>query len=161
MRRFAISAALVLTVGAARAASPAFEDLDALDAKASVFLGGTAADAGRLALAVDRRLRLVRCPEAVVFAPAGPGAIAARCPSLGWRLRIPVVGGGAAEVGELVIRRGDAVRLSYVGSGFEISTDAAALDEGHMGGVVRVKPSTGSATVTARVRGPGDVAVSD
>lgn len=162
MRMIAL-APLVAIVGvsAAHAAPPALEDLDFLDTRIAVFLGGTAADAGKKAQPVDRRLRLINCTEGALFDPPSLGAITAYCPSRGWRVRVPLIGAAIAELAELVVRRGDAVQLAYVGSGFDVSTSATALEDGRTGGFVRVKTPTGTASVTARVRGPGSVAIGD
>ena len=165
MRRFIVPVLLqVSTVAAptpAWAVQPVLEDLDALDARVAVFLGGTPADAGQRAQPVDRRLRMVKCPEGVSFDPPAMGAVSAYCASKGWRLRVPMLGMAAAQPAEIVIRRGDSVELAYVGSGFDVSTNATALDDGRTGAVVRVKTLTGTSSVTARVRGPGAVAIGD
>jgi flagella basal body P-ring formation protein FlgA len=161
MRQFIIPALLLVSSSGARAALPALEDLDTLDARIAVYLGGTPADAGQRAQPVDRRLRMVACPEGVSFDPPAMGSIAAYCASKGWRLRVALNASTAGQLAEIVIRRGDAVELAYLGSGFDITTGATALDDGRVGGVVRVKTSTGTAPVTARVRGPGAAAIGD
>jgi flagellar basal body P-ring formation protein FlgA len=162
MRLNAYAPLLAALVGSiAHAAAPPLENLDFLDARIAVFLGGTPGDAGKRAQPVDRRLRLIACAEGALFDPPSMGAIAAYCPSRGWRVRVPLIGAAIAEPAEIVIRRGDAVQLAFVGSGFDVSTGATALDDGRAGGVVRVKTSTGAAAVTARVRGPGAVAIGD
>lgn len=160
MRTFLTTAALLLATGAG-AALPAIEDLDALDARIAVFLGGTPADAGVRAQALDRRLRLVRCPEGAMFEAPAMGAVGVSCPSKGWRLRVPLTApfAAAAPQAEVVIRKGDAVELAYGGAGFDILTTATAMEDGRAGGMVRVKTPTGAAVVTARVRGPGAVAI--
>ena len=147
--------------GTAHAAPATLENLDVLDTRIAVFLGGTPADAGKKAQPIDRRLRLIACAEGALFDPPSMGAIVAYCPSRGWRVRVPLIGATAVEPAEIVIRRGDAVQLAYVGSGFDVTTGATALEDGRAGGVVRVKTSTGLAVVTARVRGPGAVAIGD
>jgi flagellar basal body P-ring formation protein FlgA len=157
--RLVLTLFLFATAAPGGATAPALENLDQLDARIAVFLGGTAADAGQRAQPVDRRLRLSHCVEGVVFDAPAQGAIAARCVSTGWRLRVTLIGTAAAQPSETVIRRGDAVELSYVGSGFDVTTVAIALEDGHDGGAVRVKSPTGVTTLTARVRGPGRVSV--
>jgi hypothetical protein len=160
MRRFLVPALMLAAASAAGAAQPDLEDLDSLDSRIAVFLGGTPADAGLRAQAVDRRLRMMRCPEGVSFDPPAQGAIVASCASKGWRLRVPLIGGsGAEQPAEIVIRRGDSVELAYVGAGFDITTGATAMEDGRAGGMIRVKTPTGSTTVTARVRGPGAVTI--
>jgi flagellar basal body P-ring formation protein FlgA len=161
--RLTILATLLAVTGVtpAHAVTPALEDLAFLDARIAVFLGGTPVDAGKKAQPVDRRLRLLACAEGPLFDPLSMGAIAAYCPSRGWRVRVPLIGGAPEEVAEIVVRRGDAVQLAYAGSGFDVTTSATALEDGRTDGVVRVKASTGASTVTARVRGPGLVVIGD
>lgn len=161
MRQFIIAALLLVSSSGTRAALPALEDLDTLDARIAVYLGGTPADAGQRAQPVDRRLRMAACPEGVSFDPPTMGSIVANCASKGWRLRVALNASAAGQSAEIVIRRGDSVELAYLGSGFDIMTGATALDDGRVGGVVRVKTSTGTAPVTARVRGPGAAAIGD
>lgn len=158
MRRLA---ALLLVMPAALSAQ-VVEDLDLLDRRIAVALGGTAADAGLLAQPVDRRLRLASCPQAATIEPPVLGAVTVRCAPLGWRMRVPLVGGMAmAQQGELLVRRGDAVDLTVSGGGFAIATTGTALEDGRMGAPVRVKSPTGSTVLTARVRGPGSVEIRD
>jgi flagellar basal body P-ring formation protein FlgA len=164
--RFHVPAALGAILAAvapavAPAAPLALEDLDFLDARIAVFLGGTAADAGKKAQPLDRRLRLLRCAGGALFDPPALGAIAAYCPSRGWRIRVPLTGAVETETAEIVIRRGDTVELAYRGAGFAVSTGATALEDARADGIVRVKSLTGTTPVTARVRGPGMVAIGD
>lgn len=161
LTRFALTtAAAMATAMPAAATPPAFEDLDRLDARIALFLGGTTADAGQRAQPVDRRLRLARCAEDAEFDAPAMGAIAVRCASPAWRLRVPLTG-GTALIAETVVRRGDAVELLYNGSGFGVTTTATALEDGRDGGLVRVKSPTSAAVVTARVQGPGRVSIGD
>ena len=152
---------LMIGMGPAKAAPPVLEDLDRLDRGIAVALGGTSDEIGKRAQLLDRRLRIALCPEGPVFDTSLPNAITASCPSKGWRLRVPLVGRSATPSAEVFIRRGDAVQLAYVGSGFEISTSAIALDDGREGGSVRVKTPTATAPLTARVRAPGEVEIGD
>ncbi len=155
-----IMTAIALAAFASASAASPFEDLDHLDARIAVFLGGAAAEAGQRAQPVDRRLRLARCVDVIEFDAPALGAIAVRCGSPAWRLRVPL-SGTTAPVAEMLVRRGDAVELVYIGSGFGVTATATALEDGRDGGLVRVKSSTGSAVVTARVEGPGRVVIGD
>lgn len=161
----ALTLASLLTLASTAHAVPTLEDLDLLDARIAVFLGGTAADAGKRAQPLDRRMRLLRCAEGALFDPPAAGAVAVAvavyCPSRGWRVHVPLIGSAATELAEIVIRRGDAVQLAYTGIGFDVTTGAVALEDGRTGGVVRVKTPTGASAVSARVRGPGVVAIGD
>jgi flagellar basal body P-ring formation protein FlgA len=137
------------------------EDFDLLDRRIAVALGGTAADAGLFAQPVDRRVRLARCTEPVTIDPPALGAVAVRCASLGWRMRVPLIGRGPAQTGELLVHRGDTVELVYGGAGFDLVTTATAMEDGRLGAPIRVKSPTGIANLTGRVRGPGSVVIAD
>jgi flagellar basal body P-ring formation protein FlgA len=151
-----IIALLVAAAAPASAQVAPFEDLNALDTRIALALGGTVADAGVLARPVDRRLRLIRCPGAVTIDAPIAGAVAVRCAQLGWRLRVPTQAVQRPD-GEMLVRRGESVELTYAGSGFDVTTSATAAEDGRMGSAIRVKTSTGGGGLTARVSGPGTV----
>ena len=134
---FALAAALPLS----------FEDLGEIDARIAAI--GSAAP-------VDRRLKLPRCPTLAEIAPMGGNAIAVRCPSLGWRILVPLVA-SHQNASAPDIRKGDIVELLVDGSGFSVSTSATAVEDGRVGNVVRVRPSDGNAPVSVTVLGAGRV----
>jgi len=142
---------LVLAPGIA--AAQGFENLDAIDLRL--------AEAGYQAQPVDRRIRLRACPVALTIDAPALGAIAIRCPSLGWRIRVPLIGGGTMRTSEILVRRGDLVELAYTGAGFDVLTSATTQEDGQMGSIVRVKTLTGTPIVSARVIGPGRVVIAD
>lgn len=151
----ALCLAAIFMVTPATATTP-LEDLDALDLRIGAWLGQ------REAQPIDRRLRLLRCPEGAVIAPPAGGTVVASCPSKGWRISVPLIGAVAVPPrGEIVIHRGDAVELAFAGNGFAVTTSAVAVDDGREGGMVRVKSPTGASVVTARVRGPGSASIGD
>lgn len=160
MQHIALSAALLAAATMATAAPVQSEDLDLLDARVAVFLGGTAAEAGLRAVRIDRRLRFARCPEGALFETPQSGSMVAYCPAKGWRLHIPLVA-AASDAGDIVIRRGDSVDLSHTGSGYTVVAATTSLEDGRIGGRVRVKLSTGTGSVSATVRGPGTVMIGD
>lgn len=134
---FALAAALPLS----------FEDLGDLDARIAAI--GSAAP-------VDRRLKLPRCPLPADIAPVGGNAIAVRCPSLGWRILVPLVA-APQSISAPDIRKGDIVELHVDGTGFSVSTSAKAVEDGRVGQAVRVRPSDGNAQVSVTVLGVGRV----
>jgi len=138
-------------------AAPALEDLDALDARIAATVGAGAAQP------IDRRLRLLRCPENADISRTASAAVTVACPTKGWRVNVPLIAlnTAAPSRGEIVIHRGDTVELAYGGSGFSIVTSAVAAEDGRAGETLRVKTSTSTATVTARVRGPGSASLDD
>jgi flagella basal body P-ring formation protein FlgA len=134
---FALAAALPLS----------FEDLADLDTRIATI--GSAAP-------VDRRLKLPRCPLPADIAPMGGNAIAVRCPSLGWRILVPLVA-APQSMSAPDIRKGDIVELYVDGAGFSVSTSATAVEDGRVGNAVRVRPSDGNAPVSVTVLGAGRV----
>lgn len=140
------------------AAAQAFEDLATLDTRVAAQAG----DAKPQPL--DRRLRLAACPVAAEIAPPADGAMAIRCPALGWRIRVPVqatIPTIAPAAALRVIRRGDLVELDADGPGFSVTSAAVALDDGQLGKPLRVKSlSAGQPLiVTVTVTGPGRAAI--
>jgi flagellar basal body P-ring formation protein FlgA len=140
-------------------ASPAlasnFEDLAILDARVAQ-LGN--------ADAIDPRIKLPRCPEPAMLDTATPGIIAIRCASLGWRLRVPLrMATTNAGLGseKLAVRRGETVNVKIVGDSYSVSYDGVAMDDGPVGGTIRVKFSTRGGFLTAMISGPGEVEIQD
>jgi flagellar basal body P-ring formation protein FlgA len=129
-----------------------FEDVAALDAQVAAV--------AEAAQPIDRRLKLARCPESVAIDPPALGAVALRCKSLGWRIRVPLVQSAKPEAAsEIIIRRGDAVELISSGDGFEVSTRGTAMEDGRVGKGIRVKSSTASAITLGTVTAAGAVQV--
>jgi flagellar basal body P-ring formation protein FlgA len=149
MRKFLFALPLLFPTPAA---AQAFEDLDVLDRRL--------AETGASAEPVDRRLKLAACPQPATIEPPIGAAVTVRCPALGWRIRIPLIG-GASRASQLLVRKGDVVELAFSGRGFDVVTSATAQEDGEMGGWVRVKAQTGASFLTARVRGTGSVVVGD
>jgi flagellar basal body P-ring formation protein FlgA len=158
----ALVATLLIT---APAMANDFEDFDALDVR----IAELAASAGEKAAAIDRRIKLTRCPEAPAVERSGIGMIAVRCGPLGWRLRVPTNAAvsdpgqrGIVQIAETpVVRRGEAVNVMVVGDDFSVSYVATAMDDGAVGSSVRVKFSTQGAFMTAQVTAPGKVQMDD
>ncbi len=150
-------------------ASPAlangFEDLDRLDLRVSEF----AELSGGKAQPIDRRIKLVSCPEAPVLESGVMGMVVVRCTSKGWRLRVPLLPTGAgstysvqAEVNETpLVRKGEAVKVAVVGDAFSVSYEAIAMDNGALGKQVRVKFPTQTSFFTATVIAQGKVQMND
>jgi flagellar basal body P-ring formation protein FlgA len=142
-----------------------FEDFDRLDARISEL----AAASGEKAEAIDRRIKLARCPDAPTLEKGGVGMIAIRCVPLGWRLRVPTNAAvpvpGQRDIVQIaetrVVRKGEAVNVMVVGDDFSVSYVATAMDDGAVGSSVRVKFSTQSAFMTAKVTAPGKVQMDD
>jgi flagellar basal body P-ring formation protein FlgA len=148
------SAFLVLALLAnAPAHSPVLEDIDALDQRLALASGGKA-------VPLDRRLRLVKCPQSVALDTSSADQIIAHCASLGWRIRV-LMGGliEAKTVTRPVITRGDSVEITYEGDDFDASSSGVALDSGAKGEAIRVKTDTASGTLSAVIVGAGQVQI--
>lgn len=143
---------LPLALFAAPLYAQAFEDVAALDAQVAAV-----AESAR---AIDPRVRLARCPEAVTVDPPALGAVAVRCVPLGWRIRVPLVEVTKAETpAEIIIRRGDAVELISSGDGFEVSARGTAIEDGRIGKTIRVKSPTGPSAITGIATASGAVQI--
>ena len=134
------------------AAAP-FADLSAIDRAVAEFAGGGSTP-------VDRRLRLTPCasPLALSWRTARQETVVVECPDTGgWRLFVPVAGGGGS-IAAPAVNRGDAVTIAVSGPGFSVSQPGEALESGAAGGWIRVKPASGQ-PMRARVTRPGMVSV--
>lgn len=142
-------------------AAGGWEDLALLDGRVEAAVGAPIGAPGGAVAPIDRRLRLAVCPEtAQIDAPVG-GAVAVRCPSLGWRVRVPLSAafGATTMSAEPSVRRGDLVEIEYEGEGFSASASGVALDDAAVGKAIRVKTST-TQTITAVVSGNGRARIS-
>lgn len=159
-----LAPALLLAGTAAQAQG--HEDIAALDVQVQAALGAGIGEPGGPALPIDRRLKLKPCPEpATVDAPA-MGAVAVRCASLGWRIRVPLVRlAGQAQTytaaarSEPVIRKGDQIELTASSGSFTVSTVAVAEQDGAPGERIRVRSEGKKGAVIGIVTNDGRVAM--
>jgi len=101
----------------------------------------------------------------VAIDPPVMGAIALRCPSAGWRIRVPLarIGGatqvsyGAPAKADPVIRRGDPVDLVAESAGFSVSVSATAQEDGAPGARIRIKADGQNQPIFAEVIDAGRV----
>jgi len=158
---------LALLAAPAAAATPQFQNIDALEARLINALGAGIGEPGGPAAPIDRRLKLATCPTTVQIDPPAMGAIALRCAPLNWRIRVPIARLGSAQnvtgaaKADLVVRRGDPVDLVAETNGFSVSVSAIAQEDGAAGSRIRVKadgknnPIFAEVIETGRVRLPG------
>jgi flagella basal body P-ring formation protein FlgA len=156
MRMKAIALLLpLLAIASPAAAVTPFQNLDALEARLINALGAGIGEPGGPATPIDRRMKLASCTQSVTIDPPALGAVALRCPSVGWRIRVPIQrlqgsAGGAAAAAysaagpapakvEPVVRRGDPVDLVADTGGFSVSVAATAQEDGAPGTRIRVK----------------------
>jgi flagella basal body P-ring formation protein FlgA len=147
-------------------ATPAFaqavEDLDQLDSRVQRLTGAAAGQQGGAVAPIDRRLRLVACPQPASIEWSGSDSLAIRCPAIGWRLRVGIASSssGPQARAELWVHRGDTVEISVEGEDFDVTTTAISLDDGAKGQSVRLKLGSSGTQSSATVTGPGSVSFS-
>ncbi|MDO6416558.1 flagella basal body P-ring formation protein FlgA [Sphingomonas sp. BIUV-7] len=155
----------LLAIATPAAAAP-FQNLEALESRLINALGAGVGEPGGLATPIDRRMKLATCPQPVTIDPPVMGAVALRCPAIGWRIRVPLqrlqgaapasysaraqgAGGYAAMAQPAaakaapVVRRGDPVDLIAETGGFSVSVTATAQEDGAPGSRIRVKTDKG------------------
>lgn len=150
-------APLALLVLPAPALAQTFEDIAGLKALVAANTGETESS-----VVIDPRLRLKKCPEQPLIDPPTLGALAVRCPSLGWRIRVPVAQPLAAKAATApLVRRGDLVEIVAVGAGYSVSSSGTALEDGAKGAAIRIKTGNTSLPVTAVVDEIGRVVINN
>lgn len=173
------AAATLTSVQAAQAQGQAqqkFENLDRIDSLVAMTVGANLGEPGGPAAPVDRRLRLAACPTTPSVEGPIFGAAMVKCDALNWRIRVPLVAGGAAAASgpvprtasaygsvnrytrpapvaakETVVRKGDPVQLMAGNSVFSVSRMMVADEDGAMGETIRVREDRKSSPVFAQV----------
>lgn len=162
MTRKGLALILLMAGTPAGAATDAagFEDLGKLEGRVVGALDADIGQPGGPVTHIDRRLKLQPCPQPVTIDPPALGAVALRCESLGWRIRVPLVkqpGMQAVATPAVyqpaqpltppLIKRGDPIELIAGDAGFTVSTAAVAQEDGRLGGRIRVKPTNGQIVI--------------
>lgn len=175
---------LLLALGSA--AMPAlaqqkFENLDRIDSLVAMTVGANLGEPGGPMAPVDRRLRLAACPTTPGIDGPVFGAAIVKCDALGWRIRVPLVAGGAAAASgpvprsasrtaaqrpqynqapkEAAVKRGDPVQLTAGNSSFSISRAMIADEDGAIGETIRVREDKKSVPILAQVVDMGVVRI--
>ena len=151
-----------------------FENLDRIDSLVAMTVGANLGEPGGPAAPVDRRLRLAACPTTPSVEGPVFGAAMVKCDALGWRIRVPLVGGSAAAASgplprtaaspqnrfarpavsaprEAVVRKGDPVQLMAGNAAFSVSRMMLADEDGALGDTIRVREDRKSAPIFAQV----------
>lgn len=138
------------------------QDIAALEARLLTALDAGIGEPGGPAAPIDRRLKLAPCPNPVAIDPPALGAVALRCPAVGWRIRVPLVRAttAAAVKAAPVVRRGDPVEIVAESVSFSVSAQAIAQEDGAAGERIRVKTDPKSPIIFAEVVDMGLVRVS-
>ena len=173
-RKIIASLTLLAACAPAAQAQQAMQDWQTIDMLTQAVAGAM----GRTATPIDRRIKLANCPEQPAITPIDAQALAVRCPSLGWRLRVPMQGAaGAAQPGAAflpatapaapaaaaapVVRRGDNVRVSIDRASFSISYAAVATQDGRVGDTIALRGADAKHLLNATVTGPGRARITD
>jgi len=162
------AAILIAAAPAAVHGQPATEEWQWIDALTNMVANAM----GRSATPIDRRIKLARCPEQAAVTAIDAQTLAVRCPSLGWRLRVPMTGPTDAvatpaagytrpATAPPVIRRGDNVRVTIDAANFSVSYSAIATQDGRVGETIALRGSGARSTLSATVTGPGRASLSD
>lgn len=172
MRIALLPLALALAAPAlAQSALPPAQNLDIVERMVVAAIGADVGQPGGPMAPIDRRIRLAACISGVQIDPPTAGAVTVRCPSAGWRLRVPLMrasqnggSGFAASAGQSAtasansaVRKGDPVQLVAQGQSYSISVDAMAMEDADIGGRVRVATTSKGSTLFAEVVDVGRV----
>lgn len=146
-----------------------FENLDRIDSLVAMTVGANLGQPGGPVSPVDRRLRLAACPQTPTVDGPVFGAAIVKCESLGWRIRVALMPGGAAAAtptsvmqGRMsrvapvapkpaAVKRGDPVQLLAGNQYFSVTRMMVADEDGGVGDVIRVRDDRKSAPVIAQV----------
>lgn len=170
---------ILLLALSASASDPAlaqqkFENLDRIDSLVAMTVGANMGEPGGPMAPVDRRLRLAACPATPSVDGPVFGAAIVRCDALGWRIRVPLVAGGAvaasgsvartalaarAVAKEAIVKKGDPVQLMAGNASFSVSRMMIADEDGAVGEAIRVREDRKSPPVLAQVVEAGLVRV--
>lgn len=168
----ALAALLVAPVFAASlpANAQAIQNLGEIDVLVAATMGAEVGQPGGARALVDRRLKLKACPVALEITGPDMGAAAVRCPTLGWRIRVPLdltaapshatAPGGAqqraiARAGEAAIKRGEPILLTVDRPTFSLSRVMIADKDGRVGEVIPVRDEPRGKPIFVRIVEPG------
>lgn len=151
-----------------------FENLDRIDSLVAMTVGANIGQPGGPVAPVDRRLKLAACPTTPSVTGPVFGAAMVQCEPLGWRIRVPLVAGGAAAAApsaahygsaarpvqrEIVVKRGDPVQLLAGDASFSVSRMMIADADGAVGETIRVREDKDGTPVLAQVVAMGTVRI--
>ncbi|EQB09788.1 flagellar protein [Sphingobium quisquiliarum P25] len=176
MKKLPLIAVLALATAGVQPATAQqkFENLDRLDGLVAMTVGANIGEPGGPAAPVDRRLRLAACPSTPSVEGPVFGAAIVKCDALGWRIRVPLTGGGAGAAApvarygaaavrpaqrDMVVKRGDPVQLIAGNASFSVSRVMIADEDGAVGDTIRVREDKKSAPILAQVVEMGTVRI--
>lgn len=148
----------------------AIQDLGAIDVLVAATMGAEIGEPGGARAPVDRRLKLKACPVALEVTGPDLGAAAVRCPSLGWRIRVPLdlaaeralaaaerapQRAGSAQQGQEAVKRGEPILLTVERPMFSLSRVMIADKDGRVGEVISVRDEPKGKPIFVRIVEPG------
>lgn len=147
------------------------QDLGEIDVLVAATMGAEIGEPGGARSAVDRRLKLKACPVALEVTGPDLGAAAVRCPSLGWRIRVPLdlaaereqaaaaraphSRSGSLQQGVEGIKRGEPILLTVERPMFSLSRVMIADKDGRVGEVISVRDEPKGKPIFVRIVEPG------
>ncbi len=159
------------------ASAQAIQNLGEIDVLVAATMGAEVGQPGGARAPVDRRLKLKACPVALEITGPEMGAAAVRCPTLGWRIRVPLdlsadraataavrasqqrgYGAGAAPGqanGQEGVKRGEPILLTVDRPTFSLSRVMIADKDGRVGEVIPVRDEPRGKPIFVRIVEPG------
>lgn len=166
----AVLALAVAMVLPAPAVAQALQNLGEIDILVAATMGAEVGQPGGAKTLVDRRLKLKACPVALEVTGPDMGAAAVRCPSLGWRIRVPLdlaaepgqaIASRAAQqrtqagLGQAAVKRGEPILLTVDRPMFSLSRVMIADKDGRVGEVIPVRDEPKGKPIFVRIVEPG------
>lgn len=152
------------------AMAQAMQNLAEIDILVAATMGADIGEPGGARSQVDRRLKLKACPVALEITGPDMNAAAVRCPTLGWRIRVPLDLTGspaqavasrstgqrpASGLGEEGIKRGEPILLTVDRPMFSLSRVMIADKDGRVGEVIPVRDEPRGKPIFVRIVEPG------
>lgn len=155
----------------AQANAQGMQNLSEIDILVAATMGAEVGQPGGARAMVDRRLKLKACPDALEITGPDMGAAAVRCPTLGWRIRVPLdlaaasaqasasrgpqQRGNASAMGEDAVKRGEPILLTVDRPMFSLSRVMIADKDGRVGEVIPVRDDPKGRPIFVRIVEPG------
>lgn len=151
------------------ASAQALQNLGQIDSLVAATMGAEIGEPGGARAQVDRRLKLKACPVALEVTGPDLGAAAVRCPSLGWRIRVPLNLTASTSqsasargqfrsspaLGQEAVKRGEPILLTVDRPTFSLSRVMIADKDGRVGEVIPVRDDPKGKPIFVRIVEPG------
>lgn len=139
------------------------QSVAALEQQLQSFLGKDRGEPNGASHAIDRRLRLKKCPAPPVLEKRNEDAVLIRCVPLNWRISVPLARKGQSRDRtshtQIIVKRGQPVLLVAQKNGFLVSRQMHADRNGRLGDIIPVRATRKSRPILAEIVGQGRVAL--